>query len=269
MRTTLLPLNLAAIWAYRDFVLGSVAREIRARYRGSLLGAAWIVIGPLTMILIYTLIFSQVMHARLPGVGTTYAYSIYLCAGLLPWGVFAEILQRSQNVFLDNANLLKKASFPPLSLLAVVVLTAAFNFLVIITLFLVFLFLVGHFPGWNLVYALPGLLLLFLLATSAGLFLGVINVFFRDVGQLTGVGLQMLFWFTPIVYPVTIVPAWAREWLAMNPLYALVGQFQTIFLGADGLDFYSLAYPSVWAVGAIFLALIAYSRLYSDMVDEL
>lgn len=98
---------LRPVWKYRGFVLGSVKREFQTKYRNSLLGAAWNIINPLAMIVVYTVIFSQVMQTRLPGVANTFGYSIYLCAGVLTWGLFTEITTRSQNMFLDNANLLK------------------------------------------------------------------------------------------------------------------------------------------------------------------
>ena len=93
------------LWAYRSFILGSVKREFQSKYRNSLLGAAWTVINPLAMIVVYTVIFSQIMRAKLPGADSTFGYSIYLCAGLLSWGLFAEITGRAQNTFLENANL--------------------------------------------------------------------------------------------------------------------------------------------------------------------
>ena len=120
------------LWVYRGFILGSVKREFQAKYHNSLLGAAWTVIQPLAMIIVYTVIFSQVMKARLPGVNSTFAYSIYLCCGVLTWGLFAEITGRAQNVFLENANLLKKLSFPRICLPAVVVLNAGLNFAIIL-----------------------------------------------------------------------------------------------------------------------------------------
>ena len=122
---------LRALWAYRGFITGSVKREFQSKYRNSLLGAAWTVLNPLAMIIVYTVIFSQVMRAKLPGVDSTFAYSIYLCAGVLTWGLFAEILGRGQNVFLEHANLIKKLSFPRICLPTIVVLNAGLNFAII------------------------------------------------------------------------------------------------------------------------------------------
>src|SRR3546814_4309331 len=112
--------RLGAIWSYRGIILGSVKGEFQLKYRNSLLGSAWTVLNPLARSLVYTVIFSQIMRAKLPGIDSTFAYSIYLCAGLLTWGLFAEIVGRSQNVFLEHANLLKKLSFPRLDRKSVV-----------------------------------------------------------------------------------------------------------------------------------------------------
>jgi hypothetical protein len=91
------------LWAYRGFILGSVQREFQSKYRNTMFGAAWNVLQPLAMIIVYTVIFAEVMRAKLPGVDSTFGYSIYLCAGVLTWGLFAEITTRAQNMFLDNA----------------------------------------------------------------------------------------------------------------------------------------------------------------------
>ena len=93
---------IGSLWQYRDYVRASVARELRLRYAGSALGALWQILSPLAMIAIYTLVFSGLMKARLQGIGDPYAYTIYVCSGLLAWTMFAEILVRSQTMFLDK-----------------------------------------------------------------------------------------------------------------------------------------------------------------------
>ena len=149
---------LHSLWHYRGFVIGSVQREFQTRYRNSLLGALWTIINPLAMIIVYTVIFSRLMQARLPGVDNDLVYGIYLCAGLLTWGLFAEILGRSQAVFLEHATLLTKLSFPRICLPMVVVLNALLNFAIIFALFLGFLLVTGNFPGWVVIAILPLLL---------------------------------------------------------------------------------------------------------------
>jgi len=169
------------------------------------------------MILVYTVIFSQIMRAKLPGVDSTFAYSIYLCAGVLTWGLFAEIIGRGQNVFIENANLLKKLSFPRICLPIIVVLNAGLNFAIIFGLFTGFLILSGNFPGEVFLAVFPVLVVQIVFSIGLGITLGVLNVFFRDVGQFFGIFLQFWFWFTPIVYPLTILPEEVRPLLVLNP----------------------------------------------------
>ena len=231
-----------ALWAYRGFILGSVKREFQSKYRNSLLGAAWTVINPLAMIVVYTVIFSQVMKAKLPGMDSSFGYSIYLCAGSLTWGLFAEIVGRGQNIFLDNANLLKKISFPRMTLPTIAVLNALVNFAIIFSLFLAFLVAAGFWPGWVLVAALAVLAVQLLLAIGLGMVLGVLNVFFRDVGQFFGIFLQFWFWFTPVVYPASILPEQVKLFMAWNPMYPVIGSYQRIFVSQQWPDWSALVY---------------------------
>lgn len=260
---------LSSLWHYRGFVLGSVQREFQSRYRNSLLGALWTIINPLAMIIVYTVIFSQLMRARLPGVDNDLAYGIYLCAGLLTWGLFAEILGRSQAIFLEHANLLKKLSFPRICLPLVVVLNALLNFAIIFGLFLGFLLVTGNFPGWVVLGMLPILLIQVVFAVGLGIILGVLNVFFRDVGQMTGIVLQFWFWFTPIIYPPDILPQSAAELLKWNPMVPIIQGYQTIFVQATWPQWEALWPMAVISVLLCLLALSLFRKRAGEMVDEL
>lgn len=260
---------LKALWAYRGFILGSVKREFQSKYRNSLLGAAWTVINPLAMIVVYTVIFSQVMKAKLPGMDSSFGYSIYLCAGSLTWGLFAEIVGRGQNIFIDNANLLKKISFPRMTLPIIAVLNALVNFTIIFGLFLAFLVAAGLWPGWVFVAAVAVLAVQLLLAIGLGMVLGVLNVFFRDVGQFFGIFLQFWFWFTPVVYPASILPERVKPLMAMNPMYPVISSYQTIFVSQQWPDWPVLAYPLVLGMVLCALGLRMYRQHVGEMVDEL
>lgn len=260
---------LSSLWHYRGFVLGSVQREFQSRYRNSLLGALWTIINPLAMIIVYTVIFSRLMQARLPGVDNDLGYGIYLCAGLLTWGLFAEILGRGQAVFLEHSNLLKKLSFPRICLPLVVVLNALLNFAIIFGLFLGFLVVTGNFPGWVVLGMLPVLLVQVVFAVGLGIILGVLNVFFRDVGQMTGIVLQFWFWFTPIIYPPTILPEGIAELLRWNPMVPLIQAYQGIFVNAAWPQWQSLWPMAVLSVLLCLVALSLFRKRAGEMVDEL
>lgn len=260
---------ISALWAYRAFILGSVKREFQSKYRNSMLGAAWTVISPLSMIIVYTVIFSQVMRARLPGMNSTFAYSIYLCSGVLTWGLFAEIVGRGQNVFLENANLLKKLNFPRLCLPVTVVVNAVLNFAIIFGLFTAFLVISGNFPGLPYLAVFPVLIILVAFAVGLGIVLGVLNVFFRDVGHFFGIALQFWFWGTPIVYPADILPAKLQPYMSFNPISHLVAAFHTILVQGKWPNWYSLFSVAMLALVLCVIGLGFYRRHAGEMVDEL
>ncbi len=260
---------LKSLWNYRGFILGSVKREFQSKYRNSLLGIGWMLLNPLAMILVYTVVFSQVMRAKLPGVDSTFAYSIYLCAGVLSWGLFSEIVSKAQNMFLDNANMLKKLSFPRICLPTIVVLNASLNFCIIFGLFTFFLLVTGNFPG--LVYAslIPVIVILILFAVGLGLTLGILNVFFRDVGQFFGIFLQFWFWFTPIVYPINAIPLDFQLIIEWNPMASVVESFQAILVQKQWPDWQSLKWVSFLAILFCMLGLSLFRKHSGEMVDEL
>ena len=257
------------LWAYRGFILGSVKREFQSKYSNSLLGAAWNVIQPLAMIVVYTVIFSQVMRAKLPGVDHGFAYSIYLCAGTLTWGLFAEIVGRGQSIFLDNANLIKKISFPRISLPVITILNASINFAIIFGLFVSFLLISGFWPGWVILAVIPVLIVQLFFAIGLGVTVGILNVFFRDAGQFISVLLQFWFWFTPVVYPASILPEAVKSLMGFNPMYPVIVAYQNIFVNSQWPEWMTLVYPLVSGLVLCSLGLRLFRQRVGEMVDEL
>jgi lipopolysaccharide transport system permease protein len=260
---------LRGVWGYRGFVLGSVKREFQSKYGNAILGAAWSILSPVAMILVYTVIFAQVMRSKLPGNDSTFAYSIYLCAGILTWGLFAEITARAQGMFIEQANLIKKISFPRICLPLIVVLSSLLNFAIIFGLFTVFLVVSGNFPGWIYFAIFPVLLIEILLAIGLGMVLGVLNVFFRDVGQFFSIFVQFWFWLTPIVYSPTILPEGVRGALAFNPMAHLIGAYQAVLVSGQAPDWRSLAPALTLALLLCVFAMRLFRKRSGEMVDEL
>jgi len=264
-----MPQMIQALWNYRGFIKGSVKRDFQSKYQNSLLGAAWTVLNPLAMIVVYTVIFANVMHSKLPGVDNTFGYSIYLCAGVLTWGFFSEITLAAQNMFLQNANLLKKISFPRLCLPVVVVANATLNFAIVFTLFSVFLLLSGSFPGWSFLALFLVLAIQILFSVGLGLILGVLNVFFRDVGQFFGIALTFWFWLTPIVYPAAILPEAVKRLMHLNPMFSLIQAYQGILVQGEWPDLQTLLYPFMLALVFCAYGFTLFRKHSGDMIDEL
>ncbi len=257
------------IWHYRNFIVGLVKRDFKDKYLNSVLGFVWAILHPLTTILVYTLIFSQVMQAKLSGIGDPIAYSIYLCSGIITWQLFSEVLTRTQNVFLEQASLLKKVNFPKLTLPIYIVLTTAINFLILIVLFIVFLVITGRAPDLSITSLIPLLLIQQAFAIGIGIFLGTINVFFRDIGHGMSIVLQFWFWFTPIVYPSEIIPEKFNWILQLNPMMSLIQSYQDIFLFGFWPIWSDLIYASLIALGSLALGYITFKKFVNELVDEL
>lgn len=260
---------LKPIWQYRDFIFGSVKREFRVKYQNSILGVFWVFVNPLAMILVYTLVFSQLMKAKLPNAMGSFSYSIYLCAGILSWGLFSEISSRALNLFLDNANLLKKIYFPRACLPIILVINAWINFAIIFGMFIIFLLATQNFPGIIFLAVIPILLIITFFALALGVGMGVLNVFYRDIGQVYTVFLQFWFWLTPIVYTSEILPSKVQALLQINPLVPLISGLQRIVVLREAPLWDTLIYPLLLTCLLILWSAYLAKQHQHDLIDEL
>ncbi|RLR17824.1 ABC transporter permease [Sodalis-like symbiont of Bactericera trigonica] len=258
---------IGSISRYRGFIIDSIRRDFQSRYQSSFLGALWLILQPVAMISVYTLVFSSLMRARLQYMNSPFDYSIYLCSGVLTWGLFTETLNGLVNVFLNNANILKKLNFPRICLPIIVSVSSLMNFLIILALFILFMLISGTFPGWIFFAIIPVLVVQMIFTVGLGIILGVMNVFVHDVGQFVVILLQFWFWFTPIVYAARTLPEWDRTAMRFNPMATLVESYQNVLL-------YHLMPKWLAPVAAIALVLFAigwrmFQRHAADIVDEI
>jgi lipopolysaccharide transport system permease protein len=152
----------------------------------------------------------------------------------------------------------------------IVVLSASLNFGIVFGLFTLFLLLTGNFPGWAFFALIPLLVLQVAFSIGLGVSLGVLNVFFRDVGQMFNVVLQFWFWLTPVVYPASILPTEARDiLLGWNPMAPLVAGYQGVLVLGQWPDWHTLLMPTVVAVVLCLLGLRLFRKRAGEMVDEL
>ncbi|WP_263147430.1 ABC transporter permease [Pseudomonas sp. RIT-PI-AD] len=258
-----------SLWGYRGFVLSSIRNEFTTRFARSRLGGLWMIIHPLAQVAIYALVLSNVLAAKLPGIDNPYAYAIYLMAGMLAWNLFAEIVGRCLTLFIEQGNLLKKMMFPRITLPAIVVGSCLLNNLMLLLAMLGVFALLGHTPGAAIVW-LPALILLVVaFSIGLGLFLGVLNVFIRDIGQVVPIILQTLFWLTPVVYPLSIVPERLKWLLDFNPLCALVVAFHDVLVYDVAPNLRDLAGIAVAAGVLMLLGLFVFRKASPEMVDAL
>jgi lipopolysaccharide transport system permease protein len=260
---------LRALYKYRYFVLSSIRNDLRARFARSKLGGLWMVIHPLAQVLIFALILSEVLAAKLPGVDNKYAYALYLMAGSLCWTLFSEAIMRSLTLFIDNGELMKKMAFPRVCLPLIAGGSALLNNILLLAAILAVFAVLGHYPNHHALWlpVLMGLTLFF--GMGLGLVLGVMNVFMRDIGQVVPVVLQALFWLTPIVYSIDILPERFHHWFKLNPLYPLVTSYQKVLVFGESPMWGALAWLALMGVVTWLVALLVFRRSNAEMVDAL
>ncbi|OQX08775.1 MAG: hypothetical protein BWK73_24490 [Thiothrix lacustris] len=243
--------------------------ELHDQFRNRLLGGAWLFLQPLSYILIFTLVFSHLMNARLQQFDSPYAYSIYLISGMLLWNLMAGILQRLTNIYSEKAGLIRKVPVSLALMPLYVPLVELVIFLIAGAFFGVFLIFIEYSPSYYWLW-LPVIVLLSVFFTySLGLILGILSVFMPDLRNFIGILLQLAFWMTPIVYVDSILPVWVNQWLVLNPFYWGVSNMHQIILHGQAPNLYLLA---LLLTAGIILALFArylQKRLEKDVRDLL
>lgn len=260
---------LRGLWVYRGFVVSSIRNEFVTRFAHSRLGGLWMVIHPLAQVAIYALILSNVLAAKLPGIDNRYAYALYLMAGMLAWNLFAEIIGRCLTLFIEQGGLMKKMRFPRITLPTIVVGSSLLNNLLLFAAQLVLFALLGQMPYLQMLWLIPLTLVGATLALGIGLVLGVLNVFVRDIGQIVPIILQIWFWFTPVVYPMNIIPEEFRSMLLVNPMFYIVDGYHNVLVYGSAPDLSLVAIVGAVAGAFLLLGLFMFRRAAAEMVDVL
>lgn len=260
---------LSSVISYRYFIVSSVRNELLNQFARSRLGGLWMIIQPLVMVAIYAFVLSAVLRARLDGIDSQYAYAIYLTSGILGWTLFSDVLSRCLNLFVGNANLLKKMVVPKVTLPLIALGAALVNNVLLFGAILLIFALLGHWPSPVLLWLPLLTLVLLLLALGLGLIVAVLNVFIRDVAQVIPIVLQLLFWFTPILYPAVIIPEHLRHWLLFNPLYPLISGYQSVLAYQRAPELMPVLAVGVLALLLCLLGFWMVRQANAEMVDVL
>ena len=244
-------------------------RDFTERYSGSVLGVFWTFIWPLVNIFVYTVIFSQVMGARLQGASSTYSYGIYLIAGILPWTAFANTVSRSATIFADKKGIISKINVSLPSLPLYIVMSESITFLITLFIYMVFLLMTGTPLRITLVFLPVIYLVQQIFAFSLGFFITIFHVFIRDLKEITGIVLQIWFWFTPIVYVYDILPALAKKLVVFNPAFLFIKAYQDVFVLNHVPDFINLMRLSIMAHLLLLAGYVIFKKLERDIRDFL
>jgi len=255
--------GLRELWQYRDLFHTLTVHRIKVRYKQSVLGLAWAILQPLSLMLIYTVIFSVI--AKVPSEGVPYAVFAY--AALLPWTFFSSSLTNATQGLVSHSQLVTKVYFAREILPLTYVSAALFDFAVATSFLIALFFYYGvHLTSWAL-WAIPILILLVALATACSLFLSAMQVKFRDIGVAMPLLLQLWMFSTPVVYPLSAVPQRYRGWYVLNPLVGAIENFRRVVLQGVEPDYHSLAISAIVAAILLPLTYLYFKRVEATMAD--
>ena len=255
-------INLRELWVYRELLYLLIWRDIKVRYKQTLLGVAWVVLQPVLTTLVFTIFLGLLLRG--PTNGPPYLLFVY--SGLLMWIFFSSAVTTGSISLVSNAQLLTKVYFPrsllPVAAVAARLLDFAIGFVILILL----MFYYGVRPTAS-VFLLPVLVALMTLLTLAvGMIASALNVKYRDVGVLIPVLLHLWMYASPVVYPASLVPGRWRQLYELNPMAGLIGGFRTAVLGGP-INWTSLAVSAAVTIGLLIVASIQFRRMENQFAD--
>jgi len=266
--------------ASRELVTNLTARELKGKYKRSVLGWGWSLLNPLATMLIFTLVFSFVLKIE-PPVGESTGirtFAVWLLCGLVAWNLFANGMSGGISALVANANLIKKVFFPREALVLSTVLALVVTLLIELAVLAVVLLFFGNVVFlWAPVLAvLVALLTMFTLGVA--LALSVLNVYFRDLQYFVGILLQFWFYATPVVYPISLVAARREDEVfgisvytlySINPMVGFVELFRDVLYDVTLPDLSTLAYVTAWSVASLIAGYALFRRFEGRLAEEL
>lgn len=256
-------LDLRTIWAYRELLYFLVWRDIKVRYKQTVIGVGWALVQPLVTMLVFTVIFSKFAKIDSDGI----PYPIFAYSGLLPWNYFAGSLTRSINSVAGNTYLISKVYFPRLFLpfagtvSGMVDIAASFIFLIVLMVWY------GISPTSGIILLPVFLLLVMTTALAIGLWLCALNVTYRDVGHMVPFLTQVWMFASPIAYPVSAVPERWRLFYSLNPMVSVIEGFRWALLGKAAPDFGVMAASATGVVVCLVLGIFFFKRMERTFAD--
>ncbi len=258
-----LSINFKELWRYRELVFFLTWRDIKVRYKQAILGIAWAIIQPLVTMVVFTVIFGNLLRTPSQNI----PYPLFSLTALLPWQLFSTALQRSSVSLVGNANLITKIYFPRLVIPISSVMAALVDFGISFIVLLGVMAYYRYWPGWNMLWLLPLIVLALLTALSMGLWLSALNVQYRDVQHMVPFLIQVLMYASPIVYPIDTIPEgiW-RSLYGLNPIVGIIQGFRWALVGGDSPDV-TLAFSVGMVLILLFGGLFYFRRMEKTFAD--
>jgi lipopolysaccharide transport system permease protein len=226
-RQSWVALDLRGFWAYHELLYFLIWRDVKVRYKQTVLGVAWAILQPVIMIVIFTLIFGRVVG--LPSDGIPYALFAY--AGVVTWTFFSGAVTKSGNSLVGSSHLITKVYFPRMMVPAAAVLAAVVDLLLAFVVLVPLMVYYGVVPRWQIVTILPLIVLLVLLAFGVGMWMSALNVKYRDVGFILPFMIQIWMFLSPVIYPSSALPPKFRTVMMFNPVSGIIEASRSALFG--------------------------------------
>ena len=256
-------LDLGEVWQYRELLYFLVWREIKVRYKQSVIGAGWAIIQPVFTVLIFTAIFG--VFAKIPSDGLP--YPLFAFSAILPWTFFSEAVRRSSVGLVADSELVRKIYFPRLIIPFSMVTAPLVDFMISFVVFLGLMIFYGIAPSWNMLF-LPVLLFnAMMLALAVGLWLGPLNVRFRDIMHTIPFMIQIWMYASPIIYPLSMIPEQWRTLYSLNPMVGVIEGFRWALAGKESPDFVSIGLSAILIVLLLLGGLVFFKKHEQTFAD--
>ncbi|MBK8023628.1 MAG: ABC transporter permease [Chloroflexi bacterium] len=257
-------LKLRELWQYRELLYFLTWRDIKVRYKQTVLGAAWAVLQPFMTMVVFSLFFGNL--AQIPSDGVP--YPIFSYTALVPWTFFATGLSSSSNSLVGSANLIKKVYFPRLTIPIATVFSGALDFLIAFVVLILLMLFFGIVPTANIIWLPFFVVLAFVTALGVGLWLSAMNVQFRDVRYTVPFLTQFWMFITPIAYPSSLIESDAlRAIYSLNPMAGVVEGFRWALLGTDTAPGPMILVSSIAALVLLISGLFYFRRMERKFAD--
>jgi lipopolysaccharide transport system permease protein len=264
-KTGWVPVDFKEIWNYRELLYFLTKRDIKVRYKQTVLGGLWAVIQPAFTMLVFTLFFGRL--AKMPSDGLPYPIFVY--AALLPWTYFANAVSASGNSLVGSANLITKVYFPRIVVPASAALAGLLDFFIALFVLAALMIYYQFLPGWGILLFPFLVALTFLCAVGVGLWLSALNVQYRDIRYAIPFLIQVWMFVSPVIYPVSLVKGNYQWLLALNPMGGVIHAYRASLLGHQPIE-WSLLALSTLIIVALFLGGLYYFRrmekVFADVV---
>jgi ABC-type polysaccharide/polyol phosphate export permease len=248
---------------YIELIRELTLREVKSRYKQSVLGYAWVILNPFFQMLVMAFVFSQIL--RFPTMGVP--YTIFLYAGLLPWNLFASSLTSSTNALISNASLLKKIYFPREIFIISTTLAKIVDFFLASTVFVLFFFIYHQQLTINVLWFVPIFAIQQLFTYGLSLILASINLFYRDIQYVLTLIITIWMYVTPVIYPTEIFPDKYRWIFQINPMAVIINAYRQVILGGGSPNLISLGIALLLALIIVFIGTRIFRKLEGVFAD--